>query len=199
MNDFRNRMLIPALIPLGAAAIIAAVALNFSRVLIATGGNVAVVIGIGAAAGVLFGATYLTTRAQFFSTGVIVTLSGLALALILGGVVAVAFDNEAKDNARKLAKSVNVFKGPEVTITPFDIGFRVKQLTAPAGKVQVNYADEGARHTLVIDNVPGIRLEVGKPGDKASGVVDLKPGAYTFYCDVPGHRAAGMEGTLTVK
>jgi uncharacterized cupredoxin-like copper-binding protein len=27
---------------------------------------------------------------------------------------------------------------------------------------------------------------------------DLAPGTYTFYCTVPGHRAAGMEGTITI-
>ena len=29
--------------------------------------------------------------------------------------------------------------------------------------------------------------------------VTLKPGTYTFFCQVPGHRAAGMYGTLIAK
>lgn len=36
-------------------------------------------------------------------------------------------------------------------------------------------------------------------GGTSSFTVTLKPGSYTFYCQVPGHDQAGMHGTLTVK
>ena len=35
-------------------------------------------------------------------------------------------------------------------------------------------------------------------GGSRSVTVKLKAGTYTFYCSVPGHRQAGMEGTLKV-
>jgi plastocyanin len=35
-------------------------------------------------------------------------------------------------------------------------------------------------------------------GGSKTLTLNLKPGTYTFYCSVPGHRQAGMEGTLTV-
>ena len=56
-------------------------------------------------------------------------------------------------------------------------------------------------HDVAIENSSG--EEVGKTELIAEGsdstTVNLKPGTYTFYCTVPGHREAGMEGTLTVK
>jgi uncharacterized cupredoxin-like copper-binding protein len=36
-------------------------------------------------------------------------------------------------------------------------------------------------------------------GGSKSLTLHLKPGTYTFYCSVPGHRAGGMQGTLTVQ
>ena len=55
-------------------------------------------------------------------------------------------------------------------------------------------------HALEIEG-HGIEAKTSTVTDGKSSVTvkDLKPGTYEFYCPVPGHRAAGMQGTLTVK
>jgi plastocyanin len=74
--------------------------------------------------------------------------------------------------------------------------------TAKAGKVTVDFTNpQPLTHDVAIEDSSG--KTIGKTELIAEGsdsaVVDLKPGEYTFYCTVPGHREAGMEGTLTVK
>ena len=49
-----------------------------------------------------------------------------------------------------------------------------------------------------IEGVPRFELAVNGKGSKDSNVVALKAGDYAFYCTLPGHRSAGMEGDLTV-
>lgn len=90
--------------------------------------------------------------------------------------------------------------GPRIDVTARDISFRPDELTVPAGAHTVVYVNEGQlEHTLLIDGVRGFKLVVRRKGQTDLGVVDLLPGRYTYYCDVPGHRAAGMEGELTVQ
>jgi uncharacterized cupredoxin-like copper-binding protein len=88
---------------------------------------------------------------------------------------------------------------PSVTIEAHDVFFTPKQVKAPAGKLKIDYVEKGSQqHTLAIDGVKGFKLEVGPGSKSATGTVDLKPGEYSFYCTIPGHRAQGMSGTFTI-
>jgi plastocyanin len=74
--------------------------------------------------------------------------------------------------------------------------------TAKAGNVTVDFTNpQPLTHDVAIEDSAG--KTIGKTELIAEGsnstAVDLKSGEYTFYCTVPGHREAGMEGTLTVK
>jgi plastocyanin len=77
--------------------------------------------------------------------------------------------------------------------------FDPKSSDAPAGVDAIKLESEGGQHTLVFDGgkVPGFKLEASS-GRSDELKVNLKPGKYTIYCDIPGHREAGMEGTITV-
>jgi plastocyanin len=83
-----------------------------------------------------------------------------------------------------------------------DLAFTTTSATAKAGKVTIDFNNPQAlTHDVQIESSSG--EEVGGTELIASGedstTIDLEPGTYTFYCSVPGHREAGMEGTLTVK
>jgi len=82
------------------------------------------------------------------------------------------------------------------------LAYTTTSATAKAGEVTIDFKNpQSLTHDVAIESSSG--EEIGKTELIADGsdstTVDLKPGTYTFYCTVPGHREAGMEGTLTVK
>ena len=84
-----------------------------------------------------------------------------------------------------------------------DFSFKPKDITVSSGKVVFFLVNSGpAAHDMLIADSTGktiARSSLVQPGDTFTFTVDnLASGKYVFYCDVPGHRAAGMEGTLTV-
>jgi plastocyanin len=83
-----------------------------------------------------------------------------------------------------------------------DLAFDQSELTAQAGTVTIDYDNpQSVSHDVAIEDSSGEVLGATDlvSGGTASTTVELQAGTYTFYCDVPGHREAGMEGTLTVK
>ena len=82
------------------------------------------------------------------------------------------------------------------------LAYTTTEATAKAGKVTVDFKNpQGLTHDVAIEDEKG--ETVGKTeliaDSSTSTTVNLKPGTYHYFCTVPGHREAGMEGTLTVK
>jgi plastocyanin len=80
------------------------------------------------------------------------------------------------------------------------LSYNTKALSAKAGTVTITMANMSplehnvtvAQGSTVLGATPTFK------GGSRTLTLDLKPGTYTFYCSVPGHRQAGMEGTLSV-
>jgi plastocyanin len=83
-----------------------------------------------------------------------------------------------------------------------DLAFDQKSVSAKSGNVTINFDNkQPLQHDVKVEDSTG-KLLGGTDlvaSSSATATVSLQPGTYTFFCDVPGHREAGMEGTLTVK
>jgi plastocyanin len=80
--------------------------------------------------------------------------------------------------------------------------YTTSSLTAQAGKVSIAFTNSSPlAHNVTVESSAGKVLGATPTfqGGSKTLTLDLKPGTYKFFCSVPGHRMAGMEGTLTVK
>lgn len=92
--------------------------------------------------------------------------------------------------------------GPAVAELGFEadnFSYGPDEVTAPGGILEFTVESTEGAHNLVIEGEPGFKLDVFGSGDTDTAKIDLQPGTYTYYCSIPGHRARGMEGTLTVE
>ena len=80
------------------------------------------------------------------------------------------------------------------------LSYDTKQLSAKAGRVTITFTNAASlEHNVTIaqgSTQLGATPTFG--GGTRTLTLNLKPGTYTFYCSVPGHRQSGMEGTLHV-
>jgi plastocyanin len=75
-----------------------------------------------------------------------------------------------------------------------------KELTASAGQVTIELDNPSpVSHDIEISGNGVEEVSDLVANGTATVSADLQPGEYEYYCTVPGHKDAGMDGTLTVK
>ena len=124
------------------------------------------------------------------------------MAVACGAVIAAALTACSSEAAQGTSdEAAGAAAGDEsVNVVAEDIRFPQETYQATAGDVTFSYENNGAtQHTLLIEGVEGFKLEVAESGDVDEGSAPLQAGMYTLYCDVPGHREAGMEAVLEVQ
>ena len=129
----------------------------------------------------------------------VLVLAAVATAVITSGTPAKAGAASATTSS---APAPSTTGGPlKLAANPGgQLSYDTKQLSAKAGTVTITLANFAPlEHNLTIaqgSKVLGATPTFG--GGTRTLTLSLKAGSYTFYCSVPGHRQAGMEGTLSV-
>jgi uncharacterized cupredoxin-like copper-binding protein len=127
------------------------------------------------------------------------------------GAAAGATPNASPSASGSTGQSASAAGGSEVstspTITMVDIAFKQKEFTIPANTdVTVTLDNTGATmHNFSITDhnnsgVKNLNISVDvQPGETKTVTINAPAGDYYYFCNVPGHEAAGMYGTMHVK
>jgi plastocyanin len=83
------------------------------------------------------------------------------------------------------------------------LAFATDSLSAKAGDVTIDFTNpQPVGHDADVEDESGKvvgETDVISESSETGTMKDLKPGKYVYFCSVPGHREAGMEGTLTIE
>ena len=113
-----------------------------------------------------------------------------------GQKVKTAAQNAKANNAAGNASTLSLSADPSGALK-----FNKKVLSTKSGAVTINMSNPSSLpHGIAVEgNGVDKDGQTVTSGGTSTVSVNLKPGKYTFYCPVDGHKQAGMKGTLTVK
>ena len=88
----------------------------------------------------------------------------------------------------------------EIPVAADGLAYTLTEVSAPAGNITLRSTNpQVGSHNIALD----LAVDVSGPFVSNGGTSEITvtittPGTYTYYCAVPGHRSAGMFGTLTI-
>ena len=209
-SDFRQRVFLPIVMPLGVAIAFLVFAFALSRVLLAVPEFASTGIALGVAAYILLVASLVSARERITSRALAVGVTLGIVALLAAGVVAgmagirpLEHEETAAAEGGEGAEGEAATEGGEGAPGEFvavDIAWEAAPATLPAGSSEITLVNEGAApHNVTIEGVNGDEpIVTANGGETQTGTVELEAGEYVYYCSVPGHRA-NREGQITVQ
>lgn len=113
-------------------------------------------------------------------------IAGALLIAVLGAVLPVALASSERASATT------------ISVTGKEFTFRLSRKSAPHGTLVFKFKNVGSvGHDF---KIAGKKTPIIQPGASAKLTVRIaKAGKYKYLCTVPGHAAAGMKGTFTVR
>jgi plastocyanin len=205
-HPYRERWLIPFLFPLAIVVGVIFYALNISRIFLANKGSAAVIIAAVVTVAILFGATALSSAPRMKTSSIgLITVAALVV-ILGGGWLNIGHSEEKKEAAIELGAPVGEITIHALPSLKFDppkaqVAFDPDNPTQTVISVTLQDAAAG-QHTLAWDDatviwntIPEVNAAGEKKTEKAGFPAE---GDYGFHCTIPGHKEAGMVGTLTV-
>ena len=201
-TDFRQRVFLPIVMPLGVAVTFIGFAFALSRVLLAVPEFASTAIALGVAAYILLIAALVSRKERITSRALAVGVTLGLVAIAVSGVLAGIAGPRVHEEEALAGEGDQATEGgaPPGTFVAVDIEWDAAPATLPAGETEITLTNEGAAvHNVTFEGVNGDEPVVeAQGGATETGTVTLDPGVYTYYCSVPGHRQ-GMQGELAVE
>jgi uncharacterized cupredoxin-like copper-binding protein len=198
-----EKFLVPLVIPIVVVVGLVAYILNLSRIFLSAHGHIPIIIGTVILITILSGAALLSFNSPHMRQSAITLIcGGFILAIMGSGWLVLGHSQPEKTGPATLPSTLKTSQTISVTAAPGgQLKFEPNQLSAKTGLATINVTVAGAGHTFTMQDPTTLfaQLSLNAAGSKVQGVAFFpKPGAYTFFCSVPGHEAAGMKGQITV-
>ena len=201
-RPIKDRLLLPFLLPWLCIAAVALYALNVSRIFLAGDSTSALIIGTLITVSILVGATIISASPRLRTSSLAMIMGFVLIIIVSGGLLSLG--PSLNDSEGEAASGYVKPKGPPTSTVAVTAGPGLTfngvkftgNYTAKPGVIEIDYGGDPGHDLVFTDpKLAGFQLETS---GTTKGNVELKPGKYVFFCNVTGHRAAGMQATLTV-
>ncbi len=140
----------------------------------------------------------------------VIALFAAIVATTMAFAIVKSVDEQNKRNEKLAAEEGTTTTAPGGKVTELSVSspadgsltYQPSGLTAQPGNVTITYDNASqVPHSIAVATSNGNVLGQVQPftnGKQSVSLTNLAPGKYVFYCTVPGHRQAGMQGDLTV-